>query len=107
MTLLKCFLATTFYRILSYMSYFFYFFVGSGFLHPNIYYRTKMECTTQGSGAKIITSKYNSCGLTTALLKYKEEIIQAEACVDHVHMLVSIPPYVSVAQFMISRAKAV
>ena len=28
------------------------------------------------------------------------EIIQAEACVDHVHMLVSIPPYMSVAQFM-------
>ena len=28
------------------------------------------------------------------------EIIQAEACVDHVHMLVSIPSYMSVAQFM-------
>lgn len=28
------------------------------------------------------------------------EIIQAEACADHVHMLVSIPPYMSVAQFM-------
>ena len=36
------------------------------------------------------------------------EIIQAEAHVDHVHMLVSIPPYMSVAQFMdISRKKAV
>ena len=28
------------------------------------------------------------------------KIIQAEACADHVHMLVSIPPYVSVSQFM-------
>ena len=30
----------------------------------------------------------------------KVEIIQAEACVDHVHMLVAIPPSLSVAQFM-------
>ena len=28
------------------------------------------------------------------------EIIEAEACVDHIHMLVSIPPHISVAQFM-------
>ncbi len=28
------------------------------------------------------------------------EIIEAEACSDHIHMLVSIPPYLSVAQFM-------
>ena len=28
------------------------------------------------------------------------EIIEAEACSDHVHMLVSIPPYISIAQFM-------
>lgn len=28
------------------------------------------------------------------------EILEAEACVDHIHMLVSIPPYLSVAQFM-------
>ena len=28
------------------------------------------------------------------------EIIEPEACVDHIHMLVSIPPYLSVAQFM-------
>ncbi len=28
------------------------------------------------------------------------EIIEAEACVDHIHMLVSIPPYISIAQFM-------
>ena len=28
------------------------------------------------------------------------EIIEAEACIDHIHMLVSIPPYISAAQFM-------
>ena len=28
------------------------------------------------------------------------EIIEAEACADHIHMLVSIPPHLSVAQFM-------
>ena len=28
------------------------------------------------------------------------EIIEAEACPDHIHMLVSIPPHLSVSQFM-------
>ena len=28
------------------------------------------------------------------------EIIEAEACPDHIHILVSIPPYISIAQFM-------
>ena len=28
------------------------------------------------------------------------EIIEAEACIDHIHMLVSIPPHLSVSQFM-------
>ena len=28
------------------------------------------------------------------------EIIEAETCIDHIHMLVTIPPYLSVAQFM-------
>lgn len=28
------------------------------------------------------------------------EIIEAQACLDHIHMLVSIPPNLSVAQFM-------
>ena len=27
----------------------------------------------------------------------KVEIVEAEACPDHIHMLVSIPPYMSVA----------
>ena len=30
----------------------------------------------------------------------KVEIIQANACVDHIHMLVKIPPNISMAQFM-------
>ncbi len=30
----------------------------------------------------------------------KVEIIEAKACPDHIHMLVSIPPYLSIAQFM-------
>ncbi len=28
------------------------------------------------------------------------EIIEGKACADHIHMLVSIPPYLSVAQFV-------
>ena len=28
------------------------------------------------------------------------EIIEAEACADHIHILVSIPPHISVSQFM-------
>ncbi len=28
------------------------------------------------------------------------EIIEGEACPDHIHMLVSIPPYMSIAQFV-------
>ena len=35
------------------------------------------------------------------LCEQKEvEIIEAEACSDHIHMLVSIPPHISIAQFM-------
>ena len=30
----------------------------------------------------------------------KVEIIEAEACANHIHMLVSIPPYLSIAQFV-------
>ena len=30
----------------------------------------------------------------------KVELIEGEACPDHIHILVSIPPYMSVAQFM-------
>lgn len=30
----------------------------------------------------------------------KVEMIEAEACIDHVHMLVSMPPHLSVSQFM-------
>ena len=30
----------------------------------------------------------------------KVEILEAEVCPDHIHMLVSIPPYMSIAQFV-------
>ena len=30
----------------------------------------------------------------------KVELMEAEACPDHIHMLVSIPPYISISQFM-------
>lgn len=30
----------------------------------------------------------------------KVEILETEACPDHIHMLVSVPPYISIAQFM-------
>lgn len=30
----------------------------------------------------------------------KVEIIEAEACPDHIHMLVSLPPYISISSFM-------
>ena len=30
----------------------------------------------------------------------KVEILEAQACPDHIHMLVSVPPYLSIAQFM-------
>ena len=30
----------------------------------------------------------------------KVEILEAEACPDHIHMLVSVPPYLSIAQFV-------
>ena len=33
-------------------------------------------------------------------IEKKVEIIEAEACPNHIHMLVSIPPYISIAQFV-------
>ena len=30
----------------------------------------------------------------------KVEILEAEACPDHIHMLVGVPPYLSIAQFV-------
>ena len=32
--------------------------------------------------------------------KYRRQLLEAEACPDHIHMLVSIPPNISVSQFM-------
>ena len=37
--------------------------------------------------------------LRTLCEQKKVEIHEAEACPDHIHMLVSIPPHLSVAQF--------
>ena len=34
------------------------------------------------------------------LCEQKGAEIEAEACPDHIHMLVSVPPYISIAQFM-------
>ena len=38
--------------------------------------------------------------LRTLCEQKKVNIIEAEACQDHIHMLVEIPPNISVAQFM-------
>ena len=38
--------------------------------------------------------------LRTLCEQKKVEILEANACVDHIHMLVSIPPNLSVSQFM-------
>ena len=38
--------------------------------------------------------------LRTICERYDVEIISAEACPDHIHMLVSIPPKMSVSRFM-------
>ena len=35
--------------------------------------------------------------LRTLCKQKNAEILEAEACIDHIHMLVSIPPYLSVA----------
>ncbi len=35
-----------------------------------------------------------------ALSQKGAEIIEAEACPDYIHMLVSVPPYLSIAPFM-------
>ena len=40
-------------------------------------------------------------GIIRKLCEYKGvEILEAEACPDHIHKLVSIPPYMSIAQFV-------
>ena len=50
-------------------------------------------------GDKLYTGK--SSKMLRKLCEYKGvEIIEAEACKDHIHMLISIPPKYSVAQIM-------
>ena len=38
--------------------------------------------------------------LRTICERYEVEIIEANACADHIHMLVAIPPKISVSRFM-------
>ena len=38
--------------------------------------------------------------LRTLCKQKNVEILEAEACIDHIHMRVSIPPYLNVVQFM-------
>ena len=38
--------------------------------------------------------------LRTISIRHGVEIIKANACPDHIHMLVNISPYISIAQFM-------
>ena len=38
--------------------------------------------------------------LRTICERYDVEILETQACVDHIHMLVSIPPKMSVSRFM-------
>lgn len=52
---------------------------------------------------RIIYGKYKAeIGkiLRTICTRYGIEIIEAQACPDHIHMLVSIPPKMSVSKFM-------
>ena len=49
-------------------------------------------------GKKSERSDNRKCELYAS--KKDEQIIEAEACPDHIHMLVSIPPHISIAQFM-------
>lgn len=58
-------------------------------------------CTKVQKKRNIWTNKKDIGEIIRKLCEQKGvEIIEAEACKDHIHLLVSIPPYISVAQFM-------
>ena len=58
-------------------------------------------CTKIPQTDHIWTDKSGCREYHTKTIEYKGvEIIEAEACPDHIHMLVSIPPKYSVSQFM-------
>ena len=58
-------------------------------------------CTEVQKASNIRTDKKDVGEILRKLCIQKEvEIIEAEACPDHIHMLVSIPPHISIAQFM-------
>ena len=51
-------------------------------------------------GGKLFRDHYPWFWYTFILAFTKVEILEAECCPDPIHMLVAIPPYMSVAQFM-------
>ena len=58
-------------------------------------------CTKIQKKRNIRTIKKDIGQILRKLCEQKDvEIIEAEACPDHIHMLVSIPPHISIAQFM-------
>lgn len=59
-------------------------------------------CTKVQKKRDIWSAKTRYMGNIKKTLRTKKgvEIIKAEACPDHIHMLVSIPPHISIAQFM-------
>ncbi|MDF2719093.1 MAG: transposase [Paenibacillus sp.] len=59
----------------------------------------KTPSSTGGSG-KLIAMSSPSFELHDKMNAEGVEILEAEACPDHIHMLVSIPPKLSVSEFM-------
>lgn len=58
-------------------------------------------CTKIPKTSNIWTNKKDVGEIIRKLCEQKGvEIIEAEACKDHIHLLVSIPPHLSVSQFM-------
>lgn len=58
-------------------------------------------CTKVQKASNIWTNQKDIGEIIRKLCEQKGvEIIEAEACKDHIHLLVSIPPHLSVAQFM-------
>ena len=58
-------------------------------------------CTKVQKASNIWTNQKDIGEIIRKLCEQKGvEIIEAEACKNHIHLLVSIPPHLSVAQFM-------
>ena len=67
----------------------------------SISYRIRTEIP-QESDLQVDSERHGG-NLPKLCNEMKVEIIEAEACVDHIHTLVSIPPYMGVAQFVGTR----